>query len=95
MAGKKLTGGPLDGISWPAWSAGSFHISIEPGDASAQQDKHLFPSSLEMLQRNGEAAQSGCDPTEGLSAQGRTAAVNIWPETLAWQHYRSRFTGGD
>lgn len=65
------------------------------GMASAQQDEHLFPTSLEMLQRNGEAAQPGCDPTEGLSAQGRTAAVNICPETLAWQHYRSRFTGGD
>ena len=65
------------------------------GMASAQQGKHLFPTSLEMLQRNGKVAQSGCDPTEGLSAQGRTAAENIWPETLAWQHYRTRFTGGD
>lgn len=65
------------------------------GMASAQQGEHLFPTSLETLQRNGEAAQPGCGSMEGLSAQGRAAAVNIWPETLAWQHYRSRFTGGD
>lgn len=63
--------------------------------ATAQQGEHPFATSLERLQGNGEAAQSGCDPTEGISAQGRTAAANIWPETLAWQHYKSRFTGGD
>lgn len=43
----------------------------------------------------GEQANLGCDPTEGLSAQGRNAAANTWHETLTWQHCKSRFTGGD
>lgn len=79
-------------IPWLDSSAGVFQISVKPGDGvcTARQAplSHLSGDAAEKWEES-------CDPTEGLSAQGRTAGANAWPETLTWQHHRRRFTGGD
>lgn len=93
MVGGKVPGGVSGrkslGLTAVLWF---FKSPSSLGMVSALQGKHLFPTSLEMLRRNGRRAVT---PTEGLSAQGRTAGANAWPETLTWQHHRHRFTGGD
>lgn len=97
MAGGKVPGGAFGrkSLGLPA-VLGVFTSPSSLGMASAPQGKHLFPTIPEMPWRNGRrAGQTGLWPTKDLSAQGRNAAASTWRQTLTWQHYRSRFTGGD